>query len=89
MSEFNCVLSDVLEAQMEKTPVKGTYNRLFEGLIENVISCVNVDYESTRQEKFATIQLNVKGNKTIEQSFREYVAQESLDGDNQYDTGTE
>ena len=48
VSEFNCVLSDVLEAQMEETDVKGTYNRLFEGLIENVISCVNVDFESTR-----------------------------------------
>lgn len=51
---------------MEQTSVRGTYNRLFEGLIENVISCVNVNYESTRQEKFATIQLNVKGNETIE-----------------------
>jgi len=37
---------------MRDTPVNGTYNKLFEGLSEHVISCTNVNYESTRVDKF-------------------------------------
>ena len=71
---------------MLNTSVAGTYNRLFEGITQNVIKCVNVEFESTREEKFAMISLSVKDNKSIEDSFREYVAQESMDGENQYET---
>lgn len=71
---------------MKGTEVAGTYNRLFQGESQTVIKCVKVDFESTRTETFATISLNVKGNSTIEQSVREYVAAEDLTGDNQYDT---
>lgn len=66
---------------MMNTAVQGTYNRLFEGITQNVVKCVNVDFESTREEKFAMISLNVKGNKSIEDSFKEYVLEEELKGD--------
>ena len=46
------------------------------------MKCVNVDYESTRKEKFITISLNVKDNHTIQDSFREFMAEERLDGKN-------
>ena len=39
INEFNCILSDQLEKQMEGTEVQGTYKKLFEGKIENVIKC--------------------------------------------------
>jgi len=45
-----------------------------------------VNYESKKEDVFNTIQLNVKNNESIEDSFREYIASEKLDGDNQYDT---
>ena len=35
---------------------------------------------------FNTLQLSVKGNHTIEDSIRQYVASENLDGDNKYET---
>ena len=31
VNEFNCLLSDALEAEMQDTDVNGTYRRLFEG----------------------------------------------------------
>ena len=85
VNEFNCILSDTLEAQMKGTHVSGTYSQLFEGLLENVIQCYNVNYESTRRETFNCLQLNVKDHRTIEQSIEAYVASEELTGDNQYD----
>ena len=48
VNEFNLILSDTLEAQMKGTKVSGTYTQLFEGVFENVISCINVNYESSR-----------------------------------------
>jgi ubiquitin carboxyl-terminal hydrolase 7 len=47
-----------------------------------VIKCINVDFESTRDEVFNTLQLSVKENDTIEDSIRQYVAQEKMEGDN-------
>ena len=37
VNEFNCILSDLLEKQMEKTNFKGTYSSLFQGVLENVV----------------------------------------------------
>jgi len=51
-----------------------------------VIKCLNVDYESTKDDLFSTINLSVKGNNTIEDSIRQYIASENLDGDNKYET---
>ena len=35
----------------------------------------------------SALQLNVKGKKNISESFEEYVAEETLAGDNRYDAG--
>ena len=72
---------------MRGTEVQGTFSQLFEGEFENVVKCLNIDYESTRKETFSGIQLNVKDHATIEESIRSYVASEDLCGDNQYDAG--
>ena len=45
------------------------------------IRCKNVDYKSTRTESYYDIQLNIKGKKTIEESFADYVKTETLEGD--------
>ena len=69
---------------MEGTPLQGTYTKLFEGKLENVIKCINVDYESCNQEVFNTLQLSVKDHASIEDSIRHYIKEEKLEGDNQY-----
>lgn len=74
---------------MKGTDVQGTYKNLFDGKLENVIKCIDVDFESSREEVFNTLQLSVTGLDTIQDSLKQYVAQEKLEGDNQYDTGTE
>jgi ubiquitin carboxyl-terminal hydrolase 7 len=64
------MLSDELEKQMRNTAQQGTYKQLFEGKSQSVVSCKNIDFESTRDDVFSTLQLSVKGNKSIEESIR-------------------
>jgi ubiquitin carboxyl-terminal hydrolase 7 len=56
---------DKVEELMKGTPVDGTVARLFEGTTRAYIRCVDVAYESSRDETFHDIQLDVKGCKTI------------------------
>ncbi|KAG8782435.1 hypothetical protein FRC12_020829 [Ceratobasidium sp. 428] len=52
--------------------------------MKSYIKCVNVDFESSRTEDFYDIQLNVKGMANLYESFKDYVAVETLEGDNKY-----
>lgn len=86
VNEFFLVLSDTLEKQMRGTAVSGTYSNLFEGELENVVRCENIDYESSRKETFNCLQLSISEEcQTIEGSLRQYVQAEELTGENQYD----
>lgn len=87
VQEFLRVLLDKLENKMKGTCVEGTIPKLFEGKMESFIKCKNVNYESKRSETFYDIQLNVKGKKNIDESFKDYVTTEILNGDNKYDAG--
>ncbi|KAF5357773.1 hypothetical protein D9756_001634 [Leucocoprinus leucothites] len=84
VQEFNRVLQDKLESKMKGTKAEGAIAKLFVGKMKSYIKCVNVDYESSRIEEFNDIQLNVKGMKTLHDSFKDYVAVETLDGENKY-----
>ena len=83
VNEFSGKLLETLESE---AAVKETCANLFYGIQENVIKCINVKYESRREEKFHSIQLVVTNNLNIENSLREYLAAEKMDGDNQYET---
>ncbi|KAJ3105715.1 hypothetical protein HDU97_007692 [Phlyctochytrium planicorne] len=84
VQEFNRVLQDNLESKMKGTDAEGAISKLFVGKYKSYIKCINVDYESSRVEDFYDIQMNVKGCKNLEESFDNYVAVETLDGDNKY-----
>ncbi|KAI9319606.1 hypothetical protein BX666DRAFT_1914369 [Dichotomocladium elegans] len=84
VQEFNRVLQDNLEEKMKGTPADGAISKLFLGRMKSYIKCINVDYESSRVEDYYDIQLNVKGCKTLEESFKDYVTIETLEGENKY-----
>ena len=87
VQELNRVLLDNFENKMKGTIVESYIPELFEGKMESYIRCKHVDYESARLESFYDIQLNVKNKKNIYESFDDYVAVESLEGENKYDAG--
>lgn len=84
VQELNRVLMDNLETKMKGTEVENLLTKLFVGKTKTYIKCVNVDYKSERIEDFWDIQLNVRGFKNLDESFKDYVAVESMDGENKY-----
>lgn len=87
--EMMRVLLEKLEEKMKGTMVDGVITNLFCGKLRSYIKCINVEYESKREEDFYDIQLDVKGCHHIYESFDKYVEPEVLDGENQYDAGKE
>ncbi|BAM82574.1 ubiquitin-specific protease [Cyanidioschyzon merolae strain 10D] len=82
--ELNRLLCDTLEERMKGTPLEGTIARLFQGQAKRFIKCVHVDFESSHDECFYDLSLNVKGCKDLYDSFRKYIEVETLEGDNKY-----
>ncbi|KAL4510627.1 hypothetical protein ABPG72_004781 [Tetrahymena utriculariae] len=88
VQEFSCLFIEYLESKAEKIPqLKGQIKHLFQGKIQNYIKCINVEYESVKEESFFEISLNLKGCKNIYESLDDYVKEELLEKDNKYDTG--
>lgn len=87
VQELCRVLLDNMESKMKGTCVEGTIPKLFEGKMVSFIRCKHVDCCSSRVEPFYDIQLNIKGKRNIYESFKDYTAVETLDGDNKYDAG--
>ncbi|KWU45004.1 ubiquitin carboxyl-terminal hydrolase 5 [Rhodotorula sp. JG-1b] len=84
VQEFNRVLCDKLETKMKGTAADGAINRLFCGKMKSYIKCIDIEYESARSEEFYDIQLNVKNLRNLEESFRDYIQVETLNGENRY-----
>ncbi|GES75615.1 cysteine proteinase [Rhizophagus clarus] len=84
VQEFSRLLQDKLEVKMKGTKADGVLTKLFVGKMKSYIKCINVEYESSRVEDYYDIQLNVKGCKTLRDSFLNYIQVETLEGDNKY-----
>lgn len=84
VQELSRVLMDRMETRMKGTEAENTLPSLFVGSMKTFIRCINVDYESARTEDFWDLQLNVRGNKTLDDSFKDYIQVETLEGDNKY-----
>ncbi|KAF7489071.1 Ubiquitin carboxyl-terminal hydrolase 7 [Sarcoptes scabiei] len=87
VQELCRVLLDNMESKMKNTCVEGTIPKLFEGKMISFVRCKHVNFSSSRTEPFYDIQLNIKDKKDIHESFDDYVAVETLDGENKYDAG--
>lgn len=89
VQELSRKLMERMEERMKGTRAENVLPRMFSGKIKTYISCINVDYESSRIEDFWDVQLNVSGNKSLLESFKDYIQVEKMDGDNQYYAGDE
>ena len=59
VQEMMRVLLDKLEEKMNGTVVDGAIKRLFAGKVRSFIRCVNVPYQSFRDEDFYDIQVHI------------------------------
>jgi ubiquitin carboxyl-terminal hydrolase 7 len=87
VQELSRILMEKLEERMKGTIAENALPQLFVGKSKTYISCINVDFESSRIEDFWDIQLNVRGNKNLHESFMDYIQVETLEGENKYDAG--
>lgn len=87
--EFWLMLSDHLEDEMKETEVDGTMNKLFEGEIESVITCTNIQYESVQRELFTVLQVPFLESDSIEGAIKKLLQAESMTGEDQYEAGAE
>ena len=69
---------------MKGTEAENALAKLFVGKTKTYMSCIKIDFESSRVEDFWDIQLNVRGNKNLDESFRDYIQVETMEGDNKY-----
>lgn len=84
VQELSRILMDKLEEKMKGTEAANVLAEMFVGKMKTYLRCIDVDYESSRVEDFWDLQLNVSGCKTLDDSFRDYIQVETLEGDNKY-----
>ncbi|MCJ1245607.1 hypothetical protein MMC30_002811 [Trapelia coarctata] len=84
VQELSRILMERMEERMKGTEAENALAKMFVGKMKTYISCINVDYESSRIEDFWDIQLNVSGNRNLDDSFRDYIQVETMDGENKY-----
>ncbi|KAI1639746.1 hypothetical protein F4809DRAFT_73853 [Biscogniauxia mediterranea] len=89
VQELSRKLIERMEERMKGTAAEDALPRMLSGKVKTYVSCINVDYESSRIEDFWDIQLNVRGIPNLQESFKDYIQQETLDGDNKYWAGDE
>ena len=84
VQELCRVLMEKLEEKMKGSEAENALAKMFVGKTKTYISCINVEYESSRIEEYWDIQLTVRGKKNLDESFRDYIAYETLEGENKY-----
>lgn len=87
VQELSRILMEKLETRMKGTAAENALPELFVGKMKTYIECINVNMESSRKEDFWDIQLNVRGNNNLDDSFKDYIQVETLEGENKYDAG--
>ncbi|PNS16491.1 hypothetical protein CAC42_225 [Sphaceloma murrayae] len=84
VQELSRILMEKMEEKMKGTEAENALAQMFVGKMKTYLKCINVDYESSRIEDFWDLQLNVSGCKALDDSFKNYVEVETLEGDNKY-----
>lgn len=84
IQELSRILMENLENKMKGTEVENSLGKIFVGKTKTYIKCINVDYKSERIEEFWDIQMNVRGYKNLHDSFMNYIAMETMEGENKY-----
>lgn len=84
VQELSRILMEKLESRMKGTAAENALADMFVGKMKTYLRCINVEYESSRIEDFWDLQLNVAGCNSLDDSFKDYIQVETLEGDNKY-----
>jgi ubiquitin C-terminal hydrolase len=59
---------------------------LCEGNLKSKINCIDIEFESEKDEKFLFLQLFIENSKSLIECIERFISVESLTGDNRYET---
>uniref|UniRef100_A0A0D9VQL9 Ubiquitin carboxyl-terminal hydrolase 26 n=1 Tax=Leersia perrieri TaxID=77586 RepID=A0A0D9VQL9_9ORYZ len=88
--EFLTLFLSLLEGSLSHSKVPGArtiVQHLFRGSVSHVTRCSSCGRDSeasSKMEDFYELELNIKGLNNLEQSLKDYLSTEALDGENQY-----
>ena len=75
------LLLERIEQTMRGFPIQNAVSDFFSGKVITSISCTHVDDKTSRLEGFHSVSLHVDGNRSLDDSFREYTTLDTLDGE--------
>ena len=84
VQEFLRALLDDLEGKMKKTPAEGSIERLFVSKVCQIVQCLNVEFESIKEDTLYDVQLPIYSCKTLKDSLDQFVMPQYLEGSNRY-----
>ena len=87
--ELQRILFDRLEENLKGTKLENSLKYLFQGKVESFVECLDIPFISKKEEAFYDLPLAVRDptNKplsSVEESLKEFVASETLEGENAY-----
>ena len=77
--EFSLVLLQNLIKKLKGTALENSIDDLFMGEEKAYIRCINCNFKTTKVTKFLSLSLEVKGCKTLEESFENYMNPSEVD----------
>lgn len=87
VTEFSFIFLDAIEKKCKESNIKEDITKiLFEGKLESYIKCVNIEFESVKEEIFTDVQLIIKQKNNIYQSLKFFLEKQKLFGTNAYQT---
>ncbi|KAL6042819.1 Ubiquitin carboxyl-terminal hydrolase 47 [Balamuthia mandrillaris] len=78
------VLFDALEDSFENSSEKGIVQELYEGKMIDYVKCRECGYQSSREDKYLDISLDIHNTSSLEQALDRFVTPEILSGTSQW-----
>ncbi|KMQ48167.1 MATH domain-containing protein [Trichophyton rubrum] len=72
--EFSSILLSCVEKRLEVAPCRDIFKKLFTIRGMTNLSTVNVSYKWSKEEVFTHVELNVRGHRTLVDSFKDYTS---------------
>lgn len=86
VQEFARMLCDAVSAAMRAHGIEDAVDSLFEGRTCSLTRCTRVAFESSKEERFYDVQLQVAGCRSVHAALRQFVREERFTGANKYNT---
>ncbi|KAF3893645.1 Ubiquitin carboxyl-terminal hydrolase [Trichophyton interdigitale] len=72
--EFSSILLSCIEKRLRVSPCRDTFQNLFTIRGTTNLSAIKVSYEWSKEEEFTHVELNVRGHRTLMDSFKDYTS---------------